>query len=55
VPVFVRSAVAVIFSALVAVAQTHPPASEWLPDGAIYAVRLDRPAVFLELATQLKV
>jgi hypothetical protein len=45
---------ALFFGALVAAAQTTPPAADWLPDGAIYALHVDQPAALLDLATELK-
>ena len=54
-----RLATILLFSALVPAAQhnrsRNSTAVEWLPDGAVYSFEVTRPAILLDLATNLKI
>ena len=49
-----RFGTALLFGALILTAQPTPPATEWLPDGAVYAFEVTQPAALLDLADSLK-
>lgn len=49
-----RIAASLILSALAAAAQSTQPPAEWLPDGALYTLTVERPAAILDLVTDLK-
>jgi hypothetical protein len=54
-PVFRRLAAALTVSALAALAQSVPPVADWLPDGAVYVLHIDRPDALLDLAHSFKI
>lgn len=43
-----------LLSALIAAAQSDQPAAEWLPEGAVVALHVNRPGALLDLAATLK-
>jgi hypothetical protein len=49
-----RYGAALILSALILTAQPTPPADQWLPGGAVYALEITQPAALLDLADHLK-
>ena len=48
-----RFAASLIFTALVAAAETTSPAAQWLPDGALYTLTIGQPDALLALAPGL--
>jgi hypothetical protein len=53
--VFGRLNAILLFCALAAAAQPSPTADQWLPEGAVYAFRVEQPGALLDLAASLKI